>query len=82
MLSDALSKFKLDTWEEPMNWYRKDPSAFFGDTILEEGNISRKKITIMRRKLGLKVRIFIIIFLLMTMIPINFFVFIVTVSHR
>ena len=49
LLSDSLSKFKLDTWEEPMNGYRKDPSTFFGDTILEEGNISRRKISRMRK---------------------------------
>ena len=82
LLSNALSKFKLDTWEEPMNWYRKDPSTFFGDTILEEGNIRSRKISVMRKKLGLKVRIFIIIFLFMTMIAINLFVFVVAVSHR
>ena len=82
LLSDALSKFKLDTWEEPMNWYRKDPFEFFGDTILEQGNINRRKISVMKKQLSKKVRIFIRIFLFMTMITINVFVFVVTVSHR
>ena len=82
LLSKALEKFTFDKWEKHINWYRKHPPDFFGKSIIDDGGYNKKKLTTIKHKLARKVRIFMNIFHILTMIAINLFGFVVTVSHR